>query len=160
MKNGESTVTTEEHIMISDDLSHDKFAVKKFEELSLQFLKPKGINPKYIVMFSDNCKSQYKGRGTFQFHSLSEIPIMHMFFGARHGKGPTDGAVGQVKYAAWRAIKSRQVVIKGPKDLYEFCVSKFAGNQDGNFIQKFFYVDNIDRKSVAITATTMKGSDS
>ena len=39
-------------------------------------------------------------------------------------------------------------------------MSKFAGNQDGNFIQKFFYVDNIDRKSVAITATTTKGSDS
>ena len=65
--------------MISDDLSHDKYAVKKFEELSLQFLKSKGINPKYIVVFSDNCKSQYKGKGTFQFHSQSEVPIMHMF---------------------------------------------------------------------------------
>ena len=94
IKNGESTVTTEEHIMISDDLSHDKYAVKKFEELSLQFLKSKGINPKYIVVFSDNCKSQYKGRGTFQFHSQSEVPVMHMFFCARHGKGPADGAVG------------------------------------------------------------------
>ena len=30
IKPGESTITTEEHIMISDDLTHDKFAVKKF----------------------------------------------------------------------------------------------------------------------------------
>ena len=53
----ETAVTTEEHIMISDDLNHDKFAVRKFEELSLQHLKSKGIAPKFIVIVSDNCKS-------------------------------------------------------------------------------------------------------
>ena len=57
IKPGETAVTTEEHIMISDDLNHDKFAVRKFEELSLQHLKSKGIAPKFIVIFSDNCKS-------------------------------------------------------------------------------------------------------
>ena len=35
----------------------------------------------------------------------------------------------------------------------------FANNQDGYFIQKFFYIHNIDRKS-EITAATTKGSDS
>ena len=92
--------------MISDELNHDKFAVRKFEELSLQHLKSKGIAPKFNVIFSDNCKSQYKGRGTFQFHSESDTPKMHMFFGARHGKGPADDVVGHVKHAAWREIKS------------------------------------------------------
>ena len=124
IKPGESTITTEEHIMISDDLTHDTFAVKKFEALSLQHLKSKGITPRYIVIFSDNCKSQYKGKGTFQFHSESDVPLMHMFFGARHGKGPADGAVGRVKHAAWRAIKSRQVVIKEAQDFYKFLCFK------------------------------------
>ena len=85
-----------------------------------------------------------------------------MFFGARHGKGPADGAVGRVKHAARRAIKSRQVVIKEAQDFYKFCVSKFEKNDDGHFIQKFFYVPSaeIDRVSKEITAETSKGSDS
>ena len=162
IKPGESTITTEEHIMVSDDLNHDKFAVRKFEELSLQHLKSKGVTPRFIIIFSDNCKRQYKGKGTFQFHSESHVPLGHMFFGARHGKGPADGAVGRVKHAAWRAIKSRQVVIKQAEDLYEFCVSKFGNNDDGPFIQKFFYVPSttIERNNYEITAGTTKGSDS
>ena len=94
IKPGESTITTEDHIMISDDLTHDKFAVKKFEKLSVQHLKSKGITPIFIIIFLDNSKSHYKGKGTFQFDSQSKTPKMHMFFGARHGKGPVDGAVG------------------------------------------------------------------
>ena len=69
--------------------------------------KSKGVVPNYLVIFSDNCSRQYKGKGTFQFHSESESPLLHMFFGARHGKGPADGAVGRIKNAAMRAIKSR-----------------------------------------------------
>ena len=162
IKPGDTEVTTEEHVMISDDGNHDKFAVQRFQDVSLQHLKEKGINPDHIVIFSDNCKRQFKGRGTFQFHSQSQTPLMHMFFGARHGKGPADGAVGRVKYAAWRAIKSRQAIIRNAKEFFNFCVEKFArnDNNDRNFIQKFFYVDDIDRDSTEITAETTKGSDS
>ena len=137
---GETEATTEEHIMISNALLHDKFAVKKFHDLSLQHLKKKGIHPKYVVIFSDNCKSQYKGKGTFQLHSTSQTPLMHMFFGARHGKGPADGAVCCVKHAAWRGIKSRQVIIRNAKDFFDFCVQKFGRNEnnDSHFIQKYF----------------------
>ena len=69
--------------------------------------------------------------------------------------------VGHVKHAAWRAIKSRQVVINHARGFFDFRVSKFAKNDDddGHFIQKFFYVDNIDR-DIDITASTTKGSDS
>ena len=162
IKPGDTEVTTEEHVMISDDGNHDKFAVQRFQDVSLQHLKEKGINPDHIVIFSDNCKRQFKGRGTFQFHSQSQTPLMHMFFGARHGKGPADGAVGRVKYAAWRVIKSRQAIIRNAKEFFNFCVEKFArnDNNDRNFIQKFFYVDDIDRDSTEITAETTKGSDS
>ena len=162
IKPGESTITTEEHIMVSDDLNHDKFAVRKFKELSLKHLKSKGLSPRFLVIFSDNCKRQYKGKGTFQFHSESDVPLIHMFCSARHGKGPADGAVGRVKHAAWRAIKSRQVIIKKAEDFYQFCFSKFGNNEDGHFIQKFFYVPlmTIDRNFDEITAGMTKGSDS
>ena len=159
IKPGESTITTEEHIMISSDLNHDKYAVKKFQDLSLEHLKSKGVVPNYLVIFSDNCSRQYKGKGTFQFHSESESPLLHMFFGARHGKGPADGAVGRIKNAAMRAIKSRQVVLKNAFDFYKFCVSKFK-NTDGAFQQKFFFVGEIDRKWKELTAHTTHGSSS
>ena len=163
IKPGESTITTEEHIMISDDLHHAKFAVRKFKEMSLLHLRSKGIIPRFVVIFSDNCSSQYKGYGSFQFHSESDIPMLHMFFGARHGKGPADGAVGRVKHAAWRAIKSRQVIIKNALDFFHFCQSKFK-NSDGSFIQKFFYIQKTDiekdRLTTEIKATTTKGSNS
>ena len=162
IKPGDTEVTTEEHVMISDDGNHDKFTVQRFQDVSLQHLKEKGINPYHIVIFSDNCKRQFKGRGMFQFHSQSQTPLMHMFFGARHGKGLADGVVGRAKYAAWRAIKSRQAIIRNAKEFFNFCVEKFArnDNNDRNFIQKFFYVDDIDRHSTEITAETTKGSDS
>ena len=59
-----------------------------------------------MIQFNDNCSSQYKSRGIFQFVSYSDVPKLKMYFGARHGKGPADGAVGRVKAAAARAVKS------------------------------------------------------
>ena len=85
---------TEEHIMITDDLQHDKFVVRAFEKQTLDHLKAKGKFPMQIIQFCDNCAGQYKSKGPFQFVSESEIPILRMFFGARHGKGPTDGVAG------------------------------------------------------------------
>ena len=65
LKEGESVVTVEEHIMISDDKNHDKYAVKAFEQVSLDHLKEKGFTPTHIIQFNDNCSSQYKSRGIF-----------------------------------------------------------------------------------------------
>ena len=49
LKEGESVVTLEEHIMISDDKNHDKYAVKAFEQASLDHLKEKGFTPTHII---------------------------------------------------------------------------------------------------------------
>ena len=110
-------LVTEEHIMITDDLHHDKFAVKGFERQTLEKLEAKGFVPKQIIQFCDNCAGQYKSKGPFQFLSGSGIPTLSMFFGARHGKGPADGVVGRNKSAAKRAVKARQVVIKNARQV-------------------------------------------
>ena len=73
-------MVTEEHLMISDDLRHDKFAVREFEKVSLQKLKDKGFVPEQIIQFCDNCAGQYKSKGPFQFISDSGIPTLRMFF--------------------------------------------------------------------------------
>ena len=104
-------LVTEEHIMITGDLSHDKFAVKEFERQTLEHLKNKGFVSNQTIQFCDNCAGQYKSKCPFQFISASGIPTLRMFFGARHGKGPADGVVGRIKSAAKRAVKAHRVVI-------------------------------------------------
>ena len=158
IKQGESVVTVEKHIMISNDKNHDKYAVKTFEEASLNYLKEKGFTPTHIIQFNDNCASQYKGKGTFQFVSCSDILLLKMYFGARHGKSPADGAVGRVKSAATRAVKAWQVIIRSAQEFYTFCVDKLIKNTTGTFVQKFFYIDNIDRNQTIEAVTTKSSS--
>ena len=73
-------LVTEEHIMNTHDLKHDKFAVREFEKRTLEHLKAKGFVPKQIIQFCDNCAGQYKSKGSFQFISESGIPTLCMFF--------------------------------------------------------------------------------
>ena len=143
--------------MISNDENHNKYAVKTFEQASLNLLKEKGFIPTHIIWFNNNCSSQYKGKGTFQFISCSDIPLLKMYFGTQHGKGPADRAVGRVKAAAARVVKARQVIIQSPQEFYNFCVQKLNKNSSGTFVQEFFYINNIDRNQ-PIEAVTTKGS--
>ena len=121
-------LVTEEHVMLTDDLKHDKFAVREFDHTTLDHLKKKGFVPKKIIQFYDNCLGQYKSKDPFQFISDSGIPTICMFFSACHGKGPADGAVGRIKLAAKRAVKARQVVIENAQQFTEFCKLKFHNN--------------------------------
>ena len=62
---------------------------------------------------------------------------------ARHGKGPADGAVGRVKAAAARAVKSRQFLIRSAPEFYNFCKEKLNKNTSGTFVQSFFFIEDI-----------------
>ena len=88
-----------------------------------------------------------------------------MYFGARHGKGPADGAVSHIKLAAKRAVKARQVVIKNAKDFADFCKSKFAHKTydeklQQHFIQEFFLIEVIERDDSEIVAVTSANTHS
>ena len=47
--NSEGKLITEEHIMLTANLKHDKFAVQAFEKAALDHLKKKGFIPEKIV---------------------------------------------------------------------------------------------------------------
>ena len=49
-----------EHVIISNDLNHDKHEVKAFENASMNELERSGFKPTHIMQFCDNCSSQYK----------------------------------------------------------------------------------------------------
>ena len=161
---------TEEHIIISDDLLHDKFAVRDFERASVNNLISSGFTPTSIIQFCDNCSSQYKSKGPFQYISMSETPVVRNYFGANHGKGPSDAATGRVKMALTKAKKSRKHELRTAREVYDYLQVKFAEweedrlrkarekNKCMHFFQKVFFVTDVDRSEKIEAVTTGKSS--
>ena len=159
----------EEHVMITDDLNHDKHAVKCFEDTTLEYFHQKGFTPKAIIQFCDNCSKQYKSKGPFQYLGASKIPVMRTYFGASHGKGPSDAATGRVKQAITKARVSREAEIRNSKEFHQVLEKKFEGweikrkkklnGKCMHFRQKTFHLDNIDRTQ-EIYAVTIDGTQS
>ena len=96
----------DEIMMVLKDVKHNSFAVDTFVDKSLSHLKEKGIPVKRIIMWSDNCGTQYKSCKVFNsipkfksckvFNSMSkfrDIPVMYNYFCAKHGKAEADGAI-------------------------------------------------------------------
>ena len=157
----------EEHVIISDDLNHNKHAVKAFEEASMKELEKSGFTPSHVMQLCDNCSSQYKSKGPFQYIANADIPTIRSYFGSNHGKGPTDSATGRVKSAIIRAQNARVSELKNAQEVFEFLQQKFQQweerrirQSDGkciHFFQKAFFVTDIDRTE-EISAVTTTGS--
>ena len=132
-----------------------------FEKATLDHLKKKGFVPERIIQFCDNCSGQYKSKGPFQFISEAGIPTIHMYFGAHHGKGPADGAVGWIKSAATRAVKGCQAVIHNAREFFEFYQKKFEHNhysleRNREFIQEFFFFEEIAQNEEVVAVISQK----
>ena len=66
----------EEHVIISNNLNHDEHAVRAFEEASMKELERSGFIPSHVMQFCDNCSSQYKSKGPFQYIANADIPTI------------------------------------------------------------------------------------
>ena len=69
-------LVTEEHVMVTPDPDHDKFAVRQFELQTMKFLQQQGFVPSCCLQFCDNCGFQYKGYGSFEYLSQFELQTM------------------------------------------------------------------------------------
>jgi len=98
-------------VFLSDDNTHDYHAVDHFFKKSVEHLKEKGISFSKLIVFSDGCASQYKGKGSFADLSLSNMLIERNFFGSDHGKSECDGEVGCINRAVDMAILGRKTVV-------------------------------------------------
>ena len=86
----------EELIMLSDDMDHDTYAVKAFEDKALEHLCEGGMTVMWVIQFIDNCAAQYKSHKPFDILSHRKIPFERHYFGSQHGNGPGDAAIGRV----------------------------------------------------------------
>ena len=85
----------DEIMIVSKDIEHDSFAVDTFVNKALSHVKENGIPVKRVIMWSDNCGTQYKSCKVFNSMSkFKDIPVMHNYFCAKHGQAEADGAIG------------------------------------------------------------------
>ena len=75
----------DEIMIVSKDIKHDSFTVDTFVNKALSHVKEKGIPVKRVIMWSDNCGTQYKPCKVYDSMSkFKDIPVMCNNFCAKH----------------------------------------------------------------------------
>ncbi|ESO91762.1 hypothetical protein LOTGIDRAFT_163120 [Lottia gigantea] len=110
------------HVMVSNDLHHDKYSVATFNRIIANEMLEKHPEIEKIHIFSDGAGSQFKNKYTLV--NMLRADAIHeniksidwSFFGTAHGKGPVDGVGGTVKRAVWRRILQNRVLVNSAED--------------------------------------------
>ena len=95
-------------VFLSNDNKHDYHAVDHFFMKSVEYLEDVGISFTKLIVFSDGCSAQYKGKGSFADLSLKDLSIERSYFGSDHGKSECDGEVGCINRAVDLAVLGRK----------------------------------------------------
>ena len=111
----------EEVMILSDDLINDAHAVEKFRDKVLEHLKLRNVPVNRIIIFSDNCASQYKCAKYFKSFTKQNIPLLHNHFGAKHGKAEADGAIGHLSQHINAVTRSDTPEFGNCKELAAYC---------------------------------------
>ena len=150
-------------MIVSKDLKHDSFAVDNFVDKALSHLKEKGIPVKRIIMWSDNCGTQYKSCKVFNSMSkLRDIPVMHNYFCAKHGKAEADGAIGHLSMHLDAVVRSGSQEFSDAGEIVRYCNLKlWVHNPDDamccHWQWNYFEVSNINHDKI-LKCETVKGT--
>lgn len=117
--------------LISDYLSHDKYAVHIFMNRLFGFIKSANPSVSEIVMFSDGSAAQFKNRFLFSnlFWFKKEFELDNFewnFFATSHGKGPVDGLGGALKRSVRRGVLSRKFSVADAQTFANACKGSTA----------------------------------
>ncbi len=117
-----------------------------------------GLNVKHVIQFMDNCAAQYKSKLPLQYISQRTIPWEQHYFGAKHGKGPADAAIGHLKQRLDDHQWTEQCDFGSTEDIYDFALKNLIITRDVDGCchpqTMFFYVTDIDR-TPPMTAKTL-----
>ena len=120
----------DEVMILSSDLKHDSFAVTSFIDKALAHLNEKKILIKRLVMWSDNCGTQYKSCKVFDAVSKQEIPVMRSYFCARHGKAKADGAIEHLSMHIDAVARSGSQEFGDTSEIVRYCELKLTVDND------------------------------
>ena len=150
-------------MIVPKDLKHDSFAVDNFVDKALSHLMEKGIPVKRIIMWSDNCGTQYKSCKVFNSMSkLRDIPVMHNYFCAKHGKAEADGAIGCLSMHLNAVVRSGSQEFSDAGEIVRYCNLKLrVHNPDDamccHWQWHYFEVSNINHDEI-LKCETVKGT--
>ena len=107
------------HVVVSDYLLHDKYAVMTFLALLMDRVENNAKHFENYVFFSDGAASQFKQRFTLCEITLLGKSLSWNFFGTGHGKGVVDGIGGTLKRDIHTAALAKNIVIKNIDDFLD-----------------------------------------
>ena len=150
-------------MIVSKDIKHDSFAVDTFVNKALSHLKEKGIPVKRVIMWSDNCGTQYKSCKVFDSMSkFKDIPVMHNYFCAKHKKAEADGAIGHLSMHLDAVVRSGSQEFADAGEIVHYCNIKLRVHSDDDAMfchwqWHYFEVSNINHDK-SIKCETLKGT--
>ena len=111
-------------VIVSDYMSHDKYAVITFLKLIILELETKHKHFDEIVFFSDGASSQFKQKYLLCALIHLKRNITWEYFATSHGKGAVDGIGGVVKRTVSTAVLSKQEQVQNAPDFFRVAKSK------------------------------------
>ena len=153
----------DEIMIVLKDIKHDSFAVDTFVDRTLSHLKENGIPVKRIIMWSDNCGTQYKSCKVFDSMSkFKDIPVMHNYFCAKHGKAEADSANGCLSMHLDAVVRSGSQEFSDAGELVHYCDLKLRVHNDDDAMcchwqRHYFEVSNINRDE-SVKCETVNGT--
>ena len=157
------SLVCDEIMIVSKDIKHDGFAVDTFVDKALSHLKENGIPVKRVIMWSDNCGTQYKSCKVFDSMSkFKDIPVMRSYFCAKHGKAEADGAIGRLSMHLVAVVRSGSQEFADAGEIVHYCNIKLrVHNPDDamccHWQWHYFEVLNINHDE-SIKCETVKGT--
>ena len=137
-------------MIVSKDIKHDSFAVDTFVDKALSHLKENGIPVKRVTMWSDNCGTQYKACKFFDSMSkFKDIPVMHNYFCAKHGKAEVDGVIGHLSMHLDAVVRSGSQEFSDAGEIVHYCNIKLRVHNDDDDMcchwqQYYFEVSDVN----------------
>ncbi|KAJ8049262.1 hypothetical protein HOLleu_01941 [Holothuria leucospilota] len=158
-KGDNGNLVRESLVFLSDDICHDSHAVEFYLQSAIKYLENENVMITRVVIFSDGCASQYKGKVNFADLSLSIYATERNYYGSEHGKGEGNGETGVINRAIDRAILGRQVIVRNVQELYQWC-SEHLSTETEFSKRKFFHVKlgDVSRNRQDRRVETLKGS--
>lgn len=118
-KNNNMDLCFESYVVVSNYLTHDKYAVVSFNNVILENFKKNHPEHKIssIHYQSDGTGQHFKQKYSLSYITLQNMQIIWHFSATAHGKGPIDGLGGTVKRRLRESTNSRQI---DPRNAKEF----------------------------------------
>ena len=149
---------------MSDITLHDAHIVHYITKDCIEYIREHfpDIEWHKVIMWSDGCCSQYKGKKTFFYlnklqNIFPELKIQRNYFGSEHGKGESDAETGIFSRQIKDAVKSEKTVLSNASQMCEF----LRENNKGNRIFRIFTAADLKYiydEFIGVSVATLKGN--